>query len=393
MEQSQVKYKLLMFFLTLIIIYIFGVIGDYLLHLKQYSKRKDANEIITLRKQNEDRKFIAEAKSQNYVRLIYPYLIHKIPEIEKKFIKDIVPIGAQPNKYVYDCNEGYGLTKYKTDRFGLRNNDNIWDNLELTKKEKILYIGDSFVNGDCVDDKYIISNNLNDFYNINLGLSGNDPYTYSSLSKIFIPVVKPKYVVLIFFENDNSPDGKVFLKNLKIKDIHSRYIKNSNGKIKLSNEIIKIVENIENYILNIQKNKISGSRPNIFNRASRYFSLPTIRNTIKEMYIYYFFKIPESTKLSIDILNEECKIYNCIPIYGFIPSSSFWEPSSIGLKYKDSIEKYLNKNENNFIDFSNIIKNIGENKAYAPKGTHLSPDGYKSISITINKFIKNQIKN
>ena len=386
------KHKILMIFLTLLIIYTIAVIADYLLHLKQYSKVREAGEIITLRQQTEDRKLIAMAKKENYVRIIFPYLYHKIEEIEKKFIKDITPVNGQPKTNVYDCNEGYGLIKYKTDRFGLRNEDEVWDQLNFTNKEKILFIGDSFVQGACVQKQHVISNNLKDFHNINLGSSGNDPYTYASLSELFIPVVKPKYVVLIFYANDNSPDGKIFLRNLKIKNIHERYFKNNNSSIELSDELAEIINNVEKYILSVSKNHIPGARPNTFKRAIRYLSLPTFRKTLSGIFQQTFFSIPESTKLSIDTLNKQCKIYSCLPIYGFIPNSNFWEPSILAEKYKKSIRDYLKEKRNNFIDFTEVLSKMGESEAFAQKGTHLSPKGYKAVSNEIAKFISN-IKN
>ena len=302
----------------------------------------------------------------------------------------MVPLNAQPYTNVYDCNEGYGLTKYKTDRFGFRNNDYIWDKINFTDKDKILFIGDSFVHGSCVQNKYIISNNIEGFRNYNIASSGNDPYTYTALSKLFIPIIKPKYVILIFYENDNSPDGKIFLKNLKIANLQDRYFKFENNKIFLSDEVNNIIHEVENFVINETKNRIAGTRPNIFKRAARYLTLPTIRKTISRIYSNIFFKIPESTKLSIDTLNSECINYKCIPIYGFIPISSFWEPSGASAqKYKSSIENYLKEKQNFYIDFSKVISKIGEKKAFAPKGTHLSLQGYRLISLEIKDFLNN----
>jgi hypothetical protein len=388
MKQKIINFKLLMFFFTFLVIYVTLIIGDYYLHLKQFSLRKDASDILTLRQQTKDRKLISEAKDDGYVRIIYPYLYYKIKSINKKFIKDIVPVGGQANRNVYDCNEGYGLTKYKTDRFGFRNNDNIWDNILNSNKKKILFIGDSFVNGDCVHNADVISNNLKEFTTVNLGLSGNDPYVYSSLANIFIPIVQPDYVVLVFYMNDNTKDGDIFMKNLNIKDLHLRYVKNKNGKLELSDEIEEITNKVENYVLNLKKNEVSGSRPNIFYRAIRYLSLPTIRNNINIEYQSLFFKLPKSTKLSIDIINLQCKKYNCVPIFSYMPSSNFWTPSKLTKKYRDSISIYLKKNNSNFLDFTNILEILGERKSFALKGTHLSPEGYREVANEIDRFIK-----
>ena len=95
--------------------------------------------------------------------------------------------------------------------------------------------------------------------------------------------------------------------------------------------------------------------------------------------------------MSIDILNEECQINGCVPIFGLIPNSNFWEPNVLLPKYKRSIEDYLSEKGYIYIDFSEPLKKLENNTAYAPKGTHLSPKGYKIVSNEILKKI-NQIK-
>ena len=50
----------------------------------------------------------------------------------------------------------------------------------------------------------------------------------------------------------------------------------------------------------------------------------------------------------------------------------------------NSLNKYFEEKKVNYIDLSNGIYMLGKN-AYAPKGKHLSPEGYK--------FVANKIKN
>ena len=71
-----------------------------------------------------------------------------------------------------------------------------------------------------------------------------------------------------------------------------------------------------------------------------------------------------------------------------MPSSDFWTPSKLTKKYRDSISIYLKKNDSNFLDFTNILKILGEKKSFALKGTHLSPEGYQEVANEINRFIK-----
>ena len=118
-------------------------------------------------------------------------------------------MSAQPNDDVYYCNEGYGMISFKTDRAGFRNNDKVWD--RVSSDENILFIGDSYTQGACVQEDETISSYFKDLNSINLGLDGNMPYIYTVLSKLYIPKIKPKYVIQIFHLNDDN-DEEEFLK-------------------------------------------------------------------------------------------------------------------------------------------------------------------------------------
>ena len=119
-----------------------------------------------------------------------------------------IPVGSLPYSNTFYCDEGYGLIKFKTDRFGLRNNDSKWSN--ILNKENIFVIGDTFVQGQCVEDKYTISSKIqkdSDINTLNIGLSGNDPYDYYANLKIFLKPIteklkKKSFVSLTFYDND-----------------------------------------------------------------------------------------------------------------------------------------------------------------------------------------------
>ena len=68
------KYKILMFFLTFLFVYFITVVFDYFLNLARYSEIREAYNIITLRKQTEDRVYIKEAKKNNFSPLILPFV-------------------------------------------------------------------------------------------------------------------------------------------------------------------------------------------------------------------------------------------------------------------------------------------------------------------------------
>ncbi len=164
-----------------------------------------------------------EAKKSNFKANFIP---NKLKSTGDKF--QIYPIGTLHNENIYFCNEGYGLIKYKSDRFGLRNNDLIWENQNITSNNLNFFIGDSFTQGACVDDQNTIPNlynKISEFTSINLGHSGNGPYEYinllRSIVKPILNINKNKvYVNLIFYPNDEVP-----------KDLNSEYLLSRNYQI------------------------------------------------------------------------------------------------------------------------------------------------------------------
>jgi len=389
MEKKSKSFIFLMVLITITSIYFIAVVSDYFLHLTIYSNVRDSQKIITKKKQTEDRPLFKKAKEDGYSPIMLPFLFSDKPQIYEAITKKkkIVPINAQTNRDVYYCNEGYGLIKFKTDKLGFRNNNDVWEKY-YKNKNNIIFIGDSSVTGACVEDEYTIPSYFFEKNNpINLGWDGNNPSNYAVLGKIFIPVVKPKYVVTIFHGNDNtynSPNGFAFWKNLNNENIHEEYFKETGNNIEVSNEVLKTIEELENYYIPAEP----GVRQNIFQRGIRYLSLPTLTRTIKIGYLKLFFEIPFTTKLAIDEIEKQCQKYNCIPIFGFIPTSDYWEPNPLWKQYRDSIKNYVLEKNFKFVDSSDSIYKINDRKGYAPKGTHLSPAGYKAVANDLKSVIK-----
>lgn len=122
----------------------------------------------------------------------------------------VYPVGSLPNTKTYLCNEGYGLIRYESDRFGLRNKDQKWK--IANKKSNIFVLGDSFIQGQCVLEKDTITSNIEKstkINTINLGSGGNGPYQYLALlSSMVKPIIEnsnnQQIVLIVFYANDNE---------------------------------------------------------------------------------------------------------------------------------------------------------------------------------------------
>ena len=349
--------------------------------------------IYLKRRVNEDLKFKLKALKEEKKPIYYPGLSRSLTSNY-----DIYPIGSLPNQESFCCNEGYGLVQHKTDRFGLRNNDNVWN--KILNEKNIFFIGDSFTYGECVSNKETIPSlvsNSSGIQSINLGMGSNTPYEYEALLKNIVkPVIEKsktdQLVIMIFNYSDNIP------KNLDIRN----HIDKSNqivhidekNKVKPTKEYSRTISKLihENYP-NTKLGRIRELRFEIFKNTKVYNSLTLvpIRNYIDVLsrkFINISQQKPKNYSLpaaeSIKYLSHICK-GNCKPAIVYIPPYDFLDK-----EFEKFLKNTAGSEKIKFISASKIIKTFNK-PDYAPKGRHLSINGYKKVSELIYKeLIRNK---
>ncbi len=308
----------------------------------------------------------------------------------------IYPIGSMPLTKSYLCDEGYGLITYKTDRFGLRNSNKKWNN--IITKSNIFIIGDSFVHGFCVPEKYSITANIEKTTKktaINLGVSSNGPYEYISMLKLLVnPIIKNSLkenkVVLVFYPNDNitydlkkekllNSSNKII--NLSLKESISPTKEYTKGIIKLIYD--NYPSSLEGMISEVNKDeKKSFKNTNLF----QILTLNPIRKRTgfsRSRLINLFSNQLSPSQRSIVLLSEVCKDL-CKPTVVYIPMEEVAMMHNLNKAYKEELIEMTRKMKITFIDGEDVIdKNNPED--YSPKGGHLSKKGYKKISDLINE--------
>ena len=110
-------------------------------------------------------------------------------------------LGGFPNQNVTYCDEGFGHIRYKSDRFGFRNSDESWDDID---ELEVVLIGDSFGAGACVDDEATMRSQFSNKIGptISLSMGGNGPAHYYAYTQTFLQKLQPSYAVILFFDND-----------------------------------------------------------------------------------------------------------------------------------------------------------------------------------------------
>ena len=313
---------------------------------------------------------------------------------------DIYPIGSLPNTKTFYCNEGYGLIKYKTDRFGLRNIDNKWN--KINQSNNIFVIGDSFVNGACVPNYKTIPDNLETFTKINtlnLGSSRNDPYDYTAvLNSIVNPTLKiisdkNNFVILVFFPNDNI---KINLNKENLLSKANSIIKNvKNNEIYPTQKYLNNLYEIVDKNLYLKKEELISEIEKFDFRLTPYHYIGTLypirtkiklikKRLVKENYVIQNFKSSPSAK-SINSLKKVCNKL-CTPLVVYIPNSNFWQTGMFNDEYKKDLRNYSKQLKIKFIDSEEVFSK-DDLKNFSPLGGHGSIEGYKKISEFITKEI------
>jgi len=122
-----------------------------------------------------------------------------VPEKFRDEIGGFFPLGSAPNVRTFYCQEDEGFISYTTDRFGFRNNDELWND----ERHDIVILGDSFSESACVKTP------LQDYFHpqktiITLGKGGNGPLIALAALTEYLEEFKPEVVYHFVVPNDYS---------------------------------------------------------------------------------------------------------------------------------------------------------------------------------------------
>ena len=375
------------------------VVGDFLLYRLSVMEMTEAQKLEQRRIEVEDKKLIAEAKAKRLQPVFYPGSVEQYTNfmhIEQAY--GVIPLGAQLNERVYFCNEGYGLIEYKTDRFGFRNPDQVWDEPNVD----VVLIGDSFVHGACVSNQHTISSYLEeDLTSINLGSLADHPYIYAAKIKTFVPKIAARHVVLVFYANDNLHLSKDNIFKTHFLDNDVSYFTEKGNKLAPSQDVIEASADIKRVLalgLETGGNQSKEARFNGWGlafRALTYLRLSNIRNMASSVFgkklsgsTLLLNPIPAASEVAIDQLKKYCTPNSCKPLIIYIPASKIWRNDPRSLDYSESLRDYAENVGINFRTMSDVFEDHEETEVYALKGPHLSPKGYKLVAEIIASELK-----
>jgi len=309
------------------------------------------------------------------------------------------PVGTLPHAPTYYCNEGYGLVTYKSDRFGLRNNDKKWDAIQ--NKGATFFVGDSFTHGACVNNEFVFTELFSselDHNTLNLGTGGNGPYEYLALLRNVVkPIIssikgKEFLVVLVFYSNDNVEFDKTI--NSHLSNAQPVAGVAPNGSTHVSEEYLSILgETIEkNYSTNskdiLEKLKSNHNKKKGKSYGSFVHNVLTLHPLKVRLIQLLNSNKPDPSISAIKELGATCNSStSCTPYVVYIPNSDYWRPNNASNAYKSLLEKSSTDLSINFLDSSSVI-NPQDKKNYGPIGPHLSKLGNKKVA----DFVASKVK-
>lgn len=309
----------------------------------------------------------------------------------------VLPLGTQPSAALVFCNEGTGLVTYVSDRFGFRNPDAAWD----VPKVAVALLGDSFVQGACVADQHTMAARLAAAGHsvVSLGTSGNNGLMYAAVARAFLPALRPRHAVMVFYANDNEDEEGSALRPLALPESPD-YVAREGDRLRPGPAYQRLVPVWAEGEAEAQR-QIAGSEGGLDSlagagaaadarRLPKWLALTTLRTVARSAYKRWSGgALPWSSRLAIDALAEHCQPAGCQPILVYIPNSSFWRPDPRADGYRQALRahaaQYYPSME--WLDPSPQLAELGM-AAYAPMGAHLSMAGYAVVAKAIDSALQ-----
>ena len=291
-------------------------------------------------------------------------------------LSNIFPMSGVSNSKTIHCNENGYYSIYKSDRFGFNNPDEEWD-----KKVEYLFIGDSFVHGNCVNRPYDLSSIIRNLYYknvLNLGYehSKGPLLQYATLREYLSPNVKK----IIWTYNDTDLfDLDVELNN----EILVKYLNDQNFTQNLKyrqNEVDKFAKEIIKREILIERNKKNVDKFYFLN----FIKLPLLRAKIYiPNYADNYDKFKEILKLSKDIATKNnSEIY-----FIFLPAHPSYGPS----RFIEEVKNIVSDLQIPFLDINSTAFNVEDKTIFFPYGLrgHYNKLGYNEVAKAIYNFVEN----
>ena len=311
---------------------------------------------------------------------IFPQLF-----VKNNGINGVFPLGGISNALSVHCNESGKWAIFTSDRYGFNNIDSLYNDSVDT-----VLIGDSFTQGACVQQNETIAAHMSrsGFKTISLGMEDNDPVLEFATLLEYVPVLKPKNIVWLYYEGNDlrgipsemqSEILQKYFNDVSFSQNLAQNQSNMDGRLK---EFIKEYDDDEN--------KYSNIITSVKKIITFYFLRQMIENAFPDdnKKVTY----DKSFEIFKDILiraNNFTKVNNQNFYFVYLPQFARYDGNKIGLDYKAQIIDFINEQNITIIDFDITLGNLEDPLSIFPyrKNGHYTGNGYKLVSDDITKAI------
>jgi hypothetical protein len=370
------KYRDKIFFLVLFSIILSVTFIEFLLDFYNFKKKNYLKKISI--NSNLSTKSLYLDLLKNNQRLKYSFSPNTINFDNKNFF-----FSSFSNAKTFLCieDEETGPVIIKNDKFGFHN-----DNYKWGQNETYLFIGDSFVQGWCVNSKNNFINKFNK-KNLNLGVQNTGPLVQYAILKEYLKYTNTKKIIWFFYEGNDIED----MSHEKRNKILLKYLKNRSFSQRLPNRQQEI--NSQNY-LTLKKfiNLYNNESIKINNKYIDHLNIKNILvfKNIRTLFNTILFKTSLYEKILVEAKNLATS-HNIDLIMVYFPSyERYMFKNNIirNIHYRE-ILKIFKKNELKYIDLKKNFFDKRQVLTLYPKKKrgHLNEKGHEELS----KFLKEKI--
>lgn len=344
-------------------------------------------------------KYEAYVDLKKEIKNIYPAVfptnfIYK--QISNKSI--LVPFGNISNKKILWCNENGYYTIFNSDQYGFRNPNNI-----IWKKKFIEYtlIGDSYVEGACVNDKDTISEKISSLGKknvLNLGRGGNGPFSKLAVLLEYSKLTEGSKVLWFYYEGNDFND----MREEKNSEILNQYFIDINFKQNLKSK----QEVIDNIIIDYSLKKIKTKKKEIDHNLNQYSPVKILRLFNLRYYATIIIRnllSQENNGIKIDDFNLYLKIIKkakqFVTNHGadfylvYLPSYNRYAENFNSSNYmqRETLLEMLKDNQIDTIDMASLVFNEETDVLDLfplRKSGHYNEKGYEKVSKAILAYFK-----
>ena len=311
---------------------------------------------------------------------------------------EIIPFRGPINSFTVSCAEDLQYKLIKNDKYGFKNNNNIYE-----KKIQNFLLGDSYAEGLCENNKNDIAGHLNKkkYYTINFGVTGTGPLISLAILREFGNYFKPKNVIYLYFEGNDLDELNYEKEDATLisylNDNFNQDYFNKYDDIK--SFLIKAEQETEKVIYSKSKNTFQPNKKNKLDILKAHLKDILEINNLRNIFKYKILKKQEEfydlnlLYKIVEKMNDDTKKWNGNYTFVYVPTWSRYFTKFTKYDAKIDLKKEIINNLNlkniKVLDLTDYFDEIDNIEQYYPLGFlgHYNSEGYKKIAEIIEKSL------